>query len=80
MLNAALSGKLYAGNPHVRFDEKGVALEKPRHGSLLSADRIASKCLWVLGVIVGVVFGTQAARLTYVGTDGGNWTASNVYS
>ena len=35
MKNAALKGKPYAGNPHVRFDEGGVASEKPRRGSLL---------------------------------------------
>ena len=35
MKNAALSGKPYAGNPHVRFDEGEVASEKPRRGSLL---------------------------------------------
>ena len=32
----ALSGKPYAGNPHVRFDEGEVASEAtPRRGSLL---------------------------------------------
>ena len=35
MKNAALSGKPYAGNSHVRFDEGEVASEKPRRGSLL---------------------------------------------
>ena len=35
MKNAALSGKPYAGNPHVRFDEGEVASAKPRRGSLL---------------------------------------------
>ena len=35
MTNAALSGKPYAGNPHVRFDEGEVASVKPRRGSLL---------------------------------------------
>lgn len=36
MKNAALNGKLYARNPHARFDEEGeVASAKPRRGSLL---------------------------------------------
>ena len=36
MKNAALSGKPYAGNPHVRFDEGEVAsVATPRRGSLL---------------------------------------------
>lgn len=35
MMNAALSGKPYAGNQHIRFEERGVASERPRRGSLL---------------------------------------------
>ena len=36
MTNAALRGKPYAGNPHVRFDEGEVAsAATPRRGSLL---------------------------------------------
>jgi len=31
----AINGKPYAGNPHVRFDEREVASATPGHGSLL---------------------------------------------
>ena len=41
MTNAALRGKPYAGNPHVRFDEGEVAsAATPRRGSLLYRARI----------------------------------------
>ncbi len=41
MKNAALSGKSYAGNPHVRFDEGEVVLAKSRRGALLYKMKIA---------------------------------------
>ena len=31
----AINGKPYAGNPHVRFDEREVVSATPWHGSLL---------------------------------------------
>ena len=51
MKNAALSGKPYAGNPHVRFDEGEVASVKPRRGSPLYKKL----------VVAGVLFASAAA-------------------
>ena len=48
MTNAALRGKPYAGNPHVRFDEGGVAsAATPRRGSLLYAKGLVRRSLLV---------------------------------
>jgi len=48
MTNEAHRGKPDAGNPHVRFDEGGVASAKPRRGSLLHR----SEGLLLLAVLV----------------------------
>ena len=53
MTNAIPRGKPYAENPHVRFDERDVASEKPRRGSLLC--RTLAVCL------VCLVSGTMVA-------------------
>lgn len=42
MKNAALSGKPYAGNPHVRFEVGGSRTGKPRRGSLLYKPNLSS--------------------------------------
>ena len=52
--NAALSGKPYAGNPHVRFEEGEVASAKPRRGSLLyKALSLASFAALAAGLAFG---------------------------
>ena len=60
MKNAALSGKPYAGNPHVRFDEGEVASAKPRRGSLL---------YMALAITVGMLVGVASAENYIVTTD-----------
>ncbi len=59
MKNAALSGKPYAGNPHVRFDEGEVASGKPRRGSLLYKNE--KKMLSLLAGIVMTALGAAQA-------------------
>ena len=49
MKNAALCGKPYAGNPHIRFDEGEVVLAKLRRGSLLYNRRE-----WLKGCAAGL--------------------------
>ena len=49
MTNAALDGKPYSGNPHVRIDEGDGASAKPRRSSLLYR--------WILGLLVALVHG-----------------------
>ena len=60
MKNAALSGKPYAGNPHVRFDEGEVASAKPRRGSLLYNIRSKMTGSLLAGVVFAVGFATAA--------------------
>ena len=66
MKNAALSGKPYAGNPHVRFDEGEVASAKPRRGSLLY--KLAYAVLF--GVFLSTV--AEGAERTWTGADVAN--------
>ena len=66
MKNAALSGKPYAGNPHVRFDEGEVASAKPRRGSLLY-NKIKLSCVLAVLCAAASVFATDY----YVNTNGG---------
>ena len=70
MKNVALSGNPCVGNPHVRYDEEGVASGKPRQASLLykAIDRI------VVGMVaVGLAFplsGEESASLDFSVTAG----------
>ena len=62
MKNAALSGKPYAGNPHVRFDEGEVASAKPRRGSLLYKRLIV---VLVASVAIGVRAESSYPNIAY---------------
>ena len=58
MTNAALRGKPYAGNPHVRFDEGEVApAATPRRGSLLYKKLMA---MLVVAVLAAGAFAKEA--------------------
>ena len=71
MTNAALRGKPYAGNPHVRFDEGEVAsAATPRRGSLLynvleNQALLRAILIAASGVVVGLMLslGRGLARL-----------------
>ena len=62
MKNAALSGKPYAGNPHVRFDEGEVASEKPRRGSLLYMWKFMTGAFFGL-LVATTAFADNAAEI-----------------
>ena len=63
MKNAALSGKPYAGNPHVRFDEGEVASAKPRRGSLLYMTRCVLSAIALSLSLAAVAASDDAVRL-----------------
>ena len=61
MTNAALRGKPYAGNPHVRFDEGEVAsAATPRRGSLLYKERAKMKKLIIMISAAALSFAVRA--------------------
>lgn len=64
MKNAVLSGKTYAGNPYVRFDEEEIASAKPRRGSLYK------KTTWaiIMAALMASVVGAEEAYLESNGT------------
>lgn len=84
MMNAALRGKPYEGNPHVRFDGGEVASAKPRRGSPLNMDRISCSVLSALCAGMVVLFAVNAvAATTYYWRGGGadaNWSTKENWS
>ena len=62
-----LTGKPYAGNPHVRFDEGKVASVKPRRGSLLykMGMHINGLLLMALAVVGTTAFAAEDKTVAY---------------
>ena len=79
MTNAVLQGKLYAGNPHVRFDEGEVAPTATPKRFACACAKIASAGIAVLlcGAAMGADYHWTGAAGDHLWSTAGNWTDSS---
>ena len=79
MTNAVLQGKLYAGNPHVRFDEGEVAPTATPKRFACACAKIASAGIAVLlcGTAMGADYHWTGAAGDHLWSTAGNWTDSS---
>ena len=79
MTNAVLRGKLYAGNPHVRFDEGEDAPAATPNGFACACAKIATAGFAVLlcGAAMGADYHWTGAAGNHLWSTAGNWETSS---
>ena len=79
MTNAVLRGKLYAGNPHVRFDEGEDAPAATPNGFACACAKIATAGFAVLlcGTAMGADYHWTGAAGDHLWSTAGNWETSS---